>query len=319
MFNRYVTGVFAVPLVIALNGCGGGGGGGSDEFPQVGSSIPAMYRPASYENNTTSDLSLTGTWMLVARRDITIDSTFIKLRVDDNQRASVLINDNLDGTATVIDCLLDGVRQQTVSATGGVFNFSFSTTLSFQGSIVNNNLLEGSLVSFSPEVVVNFSDVSLVKINDLPSFPGSGFTLGEFSQTLTHNTVPALSGSLSNQPVHCFKQNDGDVTDTVSSVKSPASEIYFASIDEPTVPVATTSLVWLDAYFAELYFSSASSLDQTLQTQVPPASSMGTFSQTGDVLISIASEGVGGVAGDAANVFDPGNLIDIDIDFDINF
>lgn len=316
-------------IAFSMSGCGGSSGGGNtgssnDVNDKDGNTRNSVYSVSSYSSTATSESNLSGTWMYLEDSDlesVLSRSPVLSTRITGHTRSLVSVADNGDGTITLINCLRDGVNQQTVSVASGTLSVDRGT-FDFAGSVINKRLIEGELYSSNPDYEVKSSAVTLLKIADGQAYPGGGVSIGNFDLALTNYDNDSFSGSLVEQPVHCFKQSHYDVTitDGGSVGTDTRSTIYIASIDESEVPAATANERWLNAYFVEMYVSDdLSKNDANLQFSPPASSNMSAYSQTGSISIEIDQSDVSLLSGTAENSAYNGDNKDIGIEFEIDF
>jgi hypothetical protein len=332
--EKYVTKKRVFNLVLGfavlVSGCGGGsssssGDGLSTEGVGDGDNTEnSVYSVSSYSSAATSESNLSGTWMYLEDSDlesVLSRSPVSSTRITGQTRSLVSVVDNGDGTITLVNCLRDGVNQQTVSVVSDALSVDRGT-FDFAGSVINKRLIEGELYSSNPDHEVKSSVVTLVKIADGRAYPGGGVSIGNFDLTLTNYDNNSFSGSLVEQPIHCFKQSHYDVTitDGGSVGTDTRSTVYIASIDESEVLAATANERWLNAYFVEMYVSDdLSKNDANLQFSPPSSSNMSAYRQTGSISIEIEQSDVSLLSGTAENSAYNGDSKDIGIEFEIAF
>ena len=161
-------------LNIALLGACSSGGGDDNNTSVV--STPIIYEAASYEVSGLDDTNLRGLWMLVENSTLQFDLddfSALEGNFDLNyQRRSLVFIDNTDtndNEIVLLHCMENNSYTFVLgSANSGVINFSIEGFV-FNGSVINNTRIEGSLEGSSSGVDMLNSEMTLLKINDLSS------------------------------------------------------------------------------------------------------------------------------------------------------
>lgn len=320
MRKNFLVSTLIIPITL-LSACGGS----SSESGEPINSRPMVYSASSYTNNETSDADLSGTWMYLEDSDVErlkIQSEVISYRTTGTTRSTISIVDNGDNTITLINCLQDVMNQQTISIGSGLISFDRGG-YDIAGEVVNNRLIEARLFSTGDDTQVYSSVVTLVKIADELAFNNDG-SLGSFDVTATNYYDDDYSGTLTDQPIHCFKQAHYKLVKTSDSAESSdtRSAIYFASFGYTQVPSSSLSGEdWLDSYFTELYVSDdATKDDANIQHWPDQYGSMMSYSQTGKLEINIVESTINSLSGSAKSTgYYEDDLYpqDIEIYFDI--
>lgn len=160
-------------LLILLTACGGGGGGSSNDSSDTNGSEPDIYLADNYINTSLDDSSLGGVWMLVEKSTLEFDLDDVSaiegfFELDYSRRSIISIVefpiDATDPDILAIHCLDNNIISfELATVFAGVINLQLEGFY-FEGSIVNNNLIEGQLYGESEGAQMLESSISLVKI-----------------------------------------------------------------------------------------------------------------------------------------------------------
>jgi len=212
-----------VSVVISLLGCGG-----SSTNPNE----LDRYAVNSYRELEGGSESLTGTWLYLESSDMRIEYWFYDtgeyIDVIRKNRATISVVQT-DERSAVMHCIDDNFEEVFHSINGSNIWFDLQIT-SFVGTVVNNSLIVGELVSgiIPNQIDVRSSEASLIKISNDPSIMTNSQSFGDLSTYVDGLDIQV------NHDIQCFSESVSDSEAFFDNVltSSRLTKLKFSDLDE---------------------------------------------------------------------------------------
>jgi hypothetical protein len=311
---------------LILTACGGGGGSGGGNATDNTPTLLDIYNPENYTKNNLNDSSLNGIWMLVEKTTLEFDLSYISsltgfFTLDYSRRTTVNINE-LDVPAQApplpvqlpdlafIHCMDNSLLSvENADLLGGTIALQIEG-FTFEGSIINNNRIEGRLIGSDGDGanVIN-SQITLVKIFD-PSSPEIQ------PQSLSSNTIDISiqSDQIQDKPPLCFEETefsgksyiDNELVD-ISGHSLFIATLYDADNSGITFIDEGADILLLDLNIDDINFKS-------LETNTPTA----MFLQDENASFNINSGSLSILSGSASGTDNFGQTANVNFYFNFN-
>ena len=216
--NTYTRSVrffgFTAPLFLAA--CGGGGGGGSNDAPVQGGEPPTTspYEASSYSSEGVNSADHQGLWMLVGEISYRLDLESEGGDSGDYDEGSVEFRRTVSITQQnpeeimALSCDINRLQEtyhETSSNTLELVNFGRRVTYSL--NIASNTEMEGVVVSDDPNLVINSSQLKMIKVSDSTvDLATTSSDQGLGSVTATFSQAEPAEYSADSSALLCFEQ-----------------------------------------------------------------------------------------------------------------